>query len=73
MSDKKHAKIIETIQITGDIKLTSPLLIGDGEKNNGKRGKRSCWSSKGNGDMVLHIQLFCGSFYVFFMTWLARF
>ena len=34
MSDKKHAKIIETIQITGDIKVTSPLLIGDGEKNN---------------------------------------
>ena len=27
MSDKKHAKIIETIQITGDIKVTSPLLI----------------------------------------------
>ncbi len=34
MSDKKHAKIIETIQITGDINVTSPLLIGDGEKNN---------------------------------------
>lgn len=34
MSDNKKAKILETIQITGDIKVTSPLLIGDGEKNN---------------------------------------
>ena len=34
MSDNKKAKILETIQIIGEIKVTSPLLIGDGEKNN---------------------------------------
>ena len=32
MSDNKKAKILETIQIIGEIKVTSPLLIGDGEK-----------------------------------------
>lgn len=34
MNDNKKAKILETIQIIGEIKVTSPLLIGDGEKNN---------------------------------------
>ena len=34
MSNNKKAKILETIQITGDITVTSPLLIGDGDKNN---------------------------------------
>lgn len=34
MSNNTKAKILETIQITGDITVTSPLLIGDGEKNN---------------------------------------
>lgn len=34
MSNNTKAKMLETIQITGDITVTSPLLIGDGEKNN---------------------------------------
>lgn len=34
MSNNNKAKILETIQITGDITVTSPLLIGDGDKNN---------------------------------------